>query len=51
MDKVNDSLNPITAPERDKRKDRERIESLYLTRQVTKEEFSHFLKEGDHYVR
>lgn len=36
------------SPGRDKVQDRERIESLYLTRQCTKEEFYAWLEQGGH---
>lgn len=40
--------NTHTQPVRDKAKDRERIEHMYLTRQITKEEFKRWLEAGGH---
>lgn len=38
-------------PPNDKATNRERIESLYLLRKITKEEFLSWLNLGDHYVK
>lgn len=50
---LNISLNPITfiSYPQSKRDDRQRIESMYLMRQISKIEFEAWLKQGGHNVR